>query len=53
MIKQSWDGGVLQYISATNKLTRGILLKQDDWNEWQNSEFLLLNQYELQGMFGE
>ena len=52
MIGQSWDGGVLQYITRSHKLTRGILLKQDDWNEWQQSEFLQLDQYELQGMFG-
>ena len=35
-----------------NKLTRGVLLKQSDWEEWQQSEFLQLDQYELQGMFG-
>jgi hypothetical protein len=34
------------------KLTRGKLLKQDNWSDWQNSEFLQLNQYDAQGMFG-
>ena len=53
MIRQSWDGGVLQYITRAHKLTRGVLLKQSDWEDWQNSEFLQLDQYELQGMFGE
>ena len=52
MISQSWDGGVLQYITRSNKLTRGVLLRQADWEEWQQSEFLQLDQYELQGMFG-
>ena len=53
MIRQSWDGRVLQYITHAHKLTRGVLLKQTDWEEWQQSEFLQLDQYELQGMFGE
>ena len=53
MIRQSWDGGVLQYLTRANKLTRGVLIKQSDWLEWQQSEFLQLDQYELQGMFGD
>lgn len=53
MIRQSWDGGVLHYLTRANKLTRGVLIKQDDWLEWQQSEFLQLDQYELQGMFGD
>jgi hypothetical protein len=28
------------------------LLKQSDWNKWQDSEYLQLNQYYDQGMFG-
>jgi hypothetical protein len=35
------------------RLTRGNFLQQDDWLEWQNSEYLQLNQYNAQGMFGE
>jgi len=35
------------------KLTRGKLLKCDDWSDWQTSEFLQLDQYDAQGMFGE
>jgi hypothetical protein len=35
------------------KLTRGKLLRQDDWADWQESEFLQLNQYISQGMFGD
>jgi hypothetical protein len=34
------------------KLTRGKFLKQVDWNDWQESEYLQLNQYHDQGMFG-
>ncbi len=34
------------------KLTRGKLLQQDDWSDWQESEYLQLNQYDAQGMFG-
>ena len=33
-------------------LTRGALLKSDDWDEWQQSEFAQLDQYDEQGMFG-
>eukprot|EP00804_Cyclotella_cryptica_P030736 CCRYP_009176-RA/>CCRYP_009176-RA protein AED:0.05 eAED:-0.06 QI:0/-1/0/1/-1/1/1/0/645 len=35
-----------------SKLTRGKLLKQPDWSEWQQSEFLQLDQYQKQFMFG-
>ena len=34
------------------KLTQGKLLKQPDWNDWQDSEYLQPNQYYDQGMFG-
>ncbi len=34
------------------KLTHGKLLKQVNWNDWQESEYLQLNQYHNQGMFG-
>eukprot|EP00804_Cyclotella_cryptica_P028043 CCRYP_003898-RC/>CCRYP_003898-RC protein AED:0.34 eAED:0.35 QI:0/-1/0/1/-1/1/1/0/486 len=44
------SGGVYNY--AFSKLTRGKLLKQPDWNEWQQSEFLQLDQYQKQFMFG-
>lgn len=33
MIHRSWDGVVLQYITHAHKLTRGVLLKQSDWDE--------------------
>lgn len=39
-------------VSRVMKLTRGKLLKQPDWDDWQNSEYLQLNQYFEQGMFG-
>jgi hypothetical protein len=32
--------------------TRGKSLKQPDWKEWQKSEFLQLDQYDEQSMFG-
>ena len=54
MIHQSWDGGCPPlHHSGAHKLTRGVLLKQADWDDWQKSEFLQLDQYELQGMFGD
>ena len=34
------------------KLTRRTLQKRDDWNEWEASEFLQLDQYQKQDMFG-
>jgi hypothetical protein len=35
------------------KLTRGKLMKQDDWTEWNKLEHLQLDQYDMQFMFGE
>ena len=35
------------------KLTRGKLLRQDDWADWQELEYLQLDQYDSQGMFGD
>jgi hypothetical protein len=34
------------------RLTQGRLLKQDDWMDWQDSEYLQLDQYDKQTMFG-
>jgi hypothetical protein len=45
------SGGVLNYVFS--KLTRGKLMKQSDWTEWQQSEWLQLDQYESQLMFGQ
>ena len=47
------DGSVLNCVSKAMKLTRGKLLQQQDWSDWQDSEYLQLNQYEDQGMFGQ
>ncbi len=33
------------------KLTRGKLMKQDDWTKWNKSEHLQLDQYNKQFMF--
>jgi hypothetical protein len=46
------SGGVYNMINRVMKLTRDKLLKQSDWNNWQDSEYLQLNQYYNQGIFG-
>jgi hypothetical protein len=46
------SGDILNVITRVMQLTRGKLLKQPDWNDWQMSEFLQLDQYDEQGMFG-
>jgi hypothetical protein len=43
----------LTNITSWLKTTHGVLQKQDDWFEWQQLDFLQLNQYELQHMFGD
>eukprot|EP00956_Cyclotella_meneghiniana_P004202 scaffold5163_cov49-Cyclotella_meneghiniana.AAC.3 len=45
------DGGVWNW--SFSKLTRGKLIRQNDWNEWQQSEWKQLDQYYEQGMFGK
>ena len=47
------SGDVLNVVTRVMRLTRGKLRKQPDWDEWQSSEFLQLNQYDEQGMFGQ
>jgi hypothetical protein len=46
------DGDVLNYVTRVMKLTQGKLLQQDDWTDWQDSEYLQLDQYDTQGMIG-
>jgi hypothetical protein len=46
------SGDVLNVVNRAMKLTCGKLLKQGDWNDWQESKYLQLNQYHYQGMFG-
>jgi len=46
------SGDVLNYNTRVMKLTRGKLLSQDNWTDWQDSEYLQLDQYDAQGMFG-
>ena len=46
------SGDVQNYITRVMKLTRGKLLRQDDWSDWQNLEYLQLDQYDAQAMFG-
>jgi hypothetical protein len=38
---------------VANRLTRKGLQHQSDWPEWQSSEFLQLDQYDAQVMFGK
>jgi len=38
------DGDVLNCVTKAMKLTRGKLIQQTDWSDWQDSEFLQLNQ---------
>jgi hypothetical protein len=47
------DGDVQNVVTKAMKLTRGKLLKQDDWTEWNESEHLQLDQYAKQFMFGD
>ena len=35
------------------RLTRKKLIERDDWADWEQSEFLQLDQYERQNMFGK
>lgn len=51
-VHRSWDGDVLQYLTTAHRLTHSILIKQADWHKWKTSEFPQLDQYKLQGMFG-
>jgi hypothetical protein len=46
------SGAVLNYTSKAMKLTRGRLLKHNNWSGWQHSEYLQIDKYEDQGMFG-
>ena len=47
------SGDVLNYTTRVMKLTQGKLLCQEDWSDWQDSEYLQLDQYDSQGMFGD
>lgn len=54
-VETIWDSGgdVWEWHNASvYKLTRAALLKGTDWEDWQNSEFAQLDQYDSQGMFG-
>jgi hypothetical protein len=46
-------GDVLNVVTRVMHLLRGKVLKQPDWDEWQSLEYLQLNQYDAQGMFGQ
>jgi hypothetical protein len=53
LYKQVRSGDVLNVVTRVMRLTRGKLLKQPDWDEWQASKYLQLDQYDAQGMFGQ
>jgi hypothetical protein len=46
------DGNVLNVNTKVMKLTRGKLIHQEDWNNWLESEYIQLDQYHTQSMFG-
>jgi hypothetical protein len=39
-------------ISPSKRLTRRMLLQQEDWPEWEHAKFKQLDAYHSQGMFG-
>ena len=43
---------LLPLCKTTDKLTRRILLKRDDWDIWQQAEYKQLNSYKAQNTFG-
>jgi hypothetical protein len=47
------SGEALNYATRIMKLTHGKLLNQEDWSAWHESEYLQLDQYNAQGMFGD
>ena len=47
------DGGVHNTVTQMMKLTRGKLMRDDDWCDWEASEATQLDQYDKQGMFGD
>ncbi len=46
------SGDVKCVFTHAMQLTCKKLLKQSDWVDWQESEYLQINQYYDQGMFG-
>ena len=46
-VKKFWDDDVLHYVTMAMRLTRRKLLKQEDWADWQQSEYAQLDQYAM------
>ena len=46
------SGNVRNYVTRVMQLMRRKLLQQDDWSDWWELEYLQLDQYNAQGMFG-
>jgi hypothetical protein len=44
---------VLHYVTHAQHLTCSKLIKHDNWAEWKASEYMQLDQYDTQGIFGE
>jgi hypothetical protein len=47
------EGGMINMVTVSNKLTRRLLLQQDDWSEWRESEYSTRSVRKKQHMFGE
>jgi hypothetical protein len=47
------SGNVRNYVTRVMQLMRRKLLQQDDWSDWWELEYLQLDQYNAQGMFGD
>ncbi len=46
------SGDICNYTTGVMHLTCGRLIQQDNWTNWQHSEFLQLDHYFDQGCFG-
>jgi hypothetical protein len=44
---------VPHYVTGAQRLNHDKLIKQDYWAEWKASEYMQLDQYTAQVMFGE
>ena len=47
------DEGVYNFESLAMRLTQGKLKVIKEWDEWKKSKFTMLDQDEVQGLFGE
>jgi hypothetical protein len=47
------SSNIHNYTTRIMRLTRGWLLQQNNWSDWQHSKYQQINQYDNQGCFGE